>query len=227
MLNIRPVAHGLQDLILGTATRNFRDILARATETIVLTAPLLGLVGAVDIVGDLDMNNHRILNAVLETVESDDPTASLSASSTSITAGSSVVLSWSSTNGVSASINQGVGAVAPVAGGTRTVTPASTRTYTLTVVGAEGTNDATASVTITVIPEEGNPPTVDSFTATPDEITEGGSLVLAWTTTGATSVSIPGVGSNLASDGSATVSPTASRSYTITATNDDGSDSEQ
>ena len=179
--------------------------------------------GHIDVRDDVDFNNNRILNAVLETVESDDPTASLSASSTSITAGSSVVLSWSSANGVSASINQGVGAVAPVAGGTVSVTPASTRTYTLTVVGAEGTNNATASVTITVIPAESNPPTVDSFTATPNPITEGESTLLEWETTGATSVSIPGVGSNLAVDGSATVSPTASRDYILTATNDDGS----
>ena len=228
-LVLRPVAHGVNDLLLGRPFANFRDIFALATERFVVTAPAIALQGLIGITGDLNMNNNRILNAVLETVESDDPTATLAASSTSITAGSSVVLSWTSANGVSASINHGVGAVAPVAGGSVTVTPASTRTYTLTVTGADGTTPATASVTITVSSEpdpDPDPPTVDSFTATPSEIDEGDSLVLAWQTTGATSVSIPGVGSNLASDGSATVSPTSSRSYTITATNDDGSDTD-
>ena len=160
-----------------------------------------------------------------ETTPTMMPTANLSASSTSITPGSSVVLSWNSTNGVSASINQGIGSVG--LSGNRTVTPSSTRTYTLTVTGEAGTTPATDSVRITVIDTTLDPPTVDSFSASPSTIDEGDSSTLSWTTTGATSVSIDeGVGSNLAVDGNVSVSPTETTTYTITATNDDGTDTD-
>ena len=143
------------------------------------------------------------------------PSVVLTASSLSITPGSSVTLSWMSTNGVSASIDQGVGNVTPVAGGSVEVTPASSRTYQITVVGAEGTTPATASVTITVLTPDDDPPTIDSFTASPSSITLGATVALAWTTTDATSVEIRVfVGLSLEAtltsqslDGSTTVTP--------------------
>ena len=122
---------------------------------------------------------------------SNEPAVTLSASSTSITPGTTVTLSWNSTNGVSASISQGVGNVTPVAGGSVQVTPASTRTYEITVLGVAGTTPATDSVRITVLDEpDDDPPTIDSFSASPSTIDPGDSVTLTWATTDTTSVSI-------------------------------------
>jgi phospholipase C len=78
------------------------------------------------------------------------PTATLTASPTSITNGQTATLSWTTTNATSASIDNGIGAVNPVSGGSITVQPSKTTTYTLTATGPGGT--ATAQATITVQP---------------------------------------------------------------------------
>ena len=148
-------------------------------------------------------------------------TATLVADSTSVQSGSPVVLTWSSTNAKSASIDQGVGSVTPVAGST-TVNPTATTTYTITVTGADGSTE-TASVKITV---SSGAPSVGSFTADPTEITTAGSSsTLSWTTSNATSVSInQGVGSvTPVASGSVVVYPTDTTTYKITATNSEGS----
>ena len=65
-------------------------------------------------------------------------------------------------------------------------------------------------------------PVISSFTATPSTITSGSSSTLAWSVSGATSVSISqGVGAVTGS--STTVSPTSTTTYTLTATNSGGS----
>lgn len=96
--------------------------------------------------------------------------------------------------------------------GSTPVTPSTTTTYILTAKNAGG--EATASVTITVIPK----PTI-SFTANPTVTAKPGDPSrLTWTTTGATSVSISGVGS-VALNGSVDVNPQATTTYTLTASN--------
>jgi phospholipase C len=55
-----------------------------------------------------------------------------------------------------------------------------------------------------------------SITATPNVITAGQSITLAWQTTGATDISIQGLGT-VPADGSQQVMPTASTAYTLTA----------
>lgn len=75
------------------------------------------------------------------------PTASFSVSATSITSGQSVTLTWSTTNATTASIDQGIGAVATSS--TKVVSPTATTIYTLTATGAGGT--VTQSVTVTVL----------------------------------------------------------------------------
>ena len=75
------------------------------------------------------------------------PTATLTASPTSMAAGQTATLTWSSTNASSVTINQAIGSVA--ASGTRNVTPTATTTYTLTATNANGSANATATVTIT------------------------------------------------------------------------------
>jgi hypothetical protein len=59
--------------------------------------------------------------------------------------------------------------------------------------------------------------------ATPQNIDPGSSTKLCWQVTGATSIAIqPGVGSNLNANDCATVSPSATTTYTLTATNGTG-----
>jgi hypothetical protein len=66
------------------------------------------------------------------------------------------------------------------------------------------------------------PPVIVAFTATPSEITAGGSTTLMWNVTGATSTSIDqGIG-NVAVAGTKVVSPAAATTYTLTATNSAG-----
>ncbi|MDO8514576.1 MAG: peptidoglycan-binding protein, partial [bacterium] len=76
------------------------------------------------------------------------PICSLTASPSSITAGQSSTLTWSTTNASSASINQSVGTV--TTSGSRAVSPSATTQYTLTATGAGGT--ATCAETVTVAP---------------------------------------------------------------------------
>ena len=61
------------------------------------------------------------------------------------------------------------------------------------------------------------------FVVTPTTIDPGSSAKLCWQVTGATSISVqPGVGSNLNANDCATVSPSATTTYTLTATNATG-----
>ena len=139
------------------------------------------------------------------------------ASPLSIAPGGSSTLSWATAGGATASIS-GVGNV-PLNGST-TVTPAQTTTYTLTVTSSDG-KSVTAPVTVTVAP--GSVPQIVVFVATPQTIDPGQSTKLCWQVTGATSIKIdPGVGSNLNANDCATVSPSQTTTYTLTATNATG-----
>ena len=81
-------------------------------------------------------------------------------------------------------------------GGTLTVTPAATTTYTATATGAAGTTPATATATVTVTAAT-TPPTV-TVVANPTTIVAGTSSTLTIVATNATSVTVAG------SDGTAT-----------------------
>ncbi len=72
---------------------------------------------------------------------------SITAEPSSIERGKSATLKWSSTNAVSASINQGIGAVA--VSGSREVFPTRTTEYAIAVKNEDG-KEATASATVTV-----------------------------------------------------------------------------
>lgn len=72
---------------------------------------------------------------------------SFSAAPPVIVKGASSVLSWTSTNGTSASLDNGIGAVAT--SGTHTVSPTVTTTYTLTATNADGSANSSTTVTVT------------------------------------------------------------------------------
>lgn len=77
------------------------------------------------------------------------PTSTLSAIPASIVEGTSTTLNWTSTNATAATINNGVGGVTPVPGGSVSVSPLVTTTYTLTVTGAGGQHTSQTTVTVT------------------------------------------------------------------------------
>jgi hypothetical protein len=139
---------------------------------------------------------------------------SFTATPATIHTGESSTLSWNVTNATSLTIDNGVGAVT---GTSKSVSPTQTTTYTLTATNTAGSRTATATVTIQLVP-----PVVTSFTATPASIMEGGTSTLAWTVTGATTITIDqGIGA-VAATGTTDVTPGATTTYTLTATNADG-----
>ena len=135
----------------------------------------------------------------------------------SIQDGESATLEWATTNATSASINQGIGAV--TVDGTEPVSPTQTTTYTLTAVGSGGTT-VTRSLTIMVV--DCSLPTINSFTADDSSIESGESTTIRWSTTDAASASInQGIGA-VPVTGTRSVSPTATTTYRLTATNSCG-----
>ena len=138
------------------------------------------------------------------------------ASPTNLTGGESSTLSWT-TQGASQVSISGIGTVD--ANGNRTVSPSATTTYTLTAQSSDG-RQVTAQVVITV--SAGNAPRVISFSANPVNIQPGGSSQLCWNVEGADSVDISGLGSGLKANDCATVSPSQSTTYTVTARNAGG-----
>lgn len=135
-----------------------------------------------------------------------------------ITVGESATISYQTQNATSVSVNQGVGAVA--ANGSFPVSPKTTTTYTITANGAGGTTD-TCSVAVTV--SLGQVPRIINFSAVPATINAGDKSTLVWDVENATSVTItPGLGS-VSLNGSQVVTPAATTTYTLTATNAAGS----
>ncbi len=127
-----------------------------------------------------------------------------------INAGGTATLTWSVAGASSVFIDQGVG-VLPAAG-SQVVSPTVTTAYTLSASGAFGA----ASRTVVVIV---NPtPIAINFNVNPPTLVSGGSAALIWDVEGATSASIDqGIG-NVPPSGNQLVSPTATTTYTLTAT---------
>ena len=157
------------------------------------------------------------------------PTASLSADPEELfNSGDAVTLTWSTTRATSASIDEGVGSVTPVADGSTTVYPDTTTTYTLTATGPGGSSTDTA----TVYTVDFQRSLTATLTADSTSITVGDSTTLRWTTEGADSASLSqDVGANIGAvaetelaAGSRSVSPTETTKYTITATKGEGDD---
>jgi Skp family chaperone for outer membrane proteins len=132
----------------------------------------------------------------------------------SIVAGRSSTLVWTTQNADTVSI-AGLGALA--LNGSTSVSPTETTTYTMTATNKAGST--TATVTVTVNPTR--PPNIVSFVATPSQITAGGVSTLTWQVEHATSVTISSLGT-VGSAGSQGVTPSATTTYTLTATNAGG-----
>ena len=98
----------------------------------------------------LTATNGAVTSTSQVTVEVDTSLAvTLTATPQSVPAGGSTTLQWTSTNAVSLSIDNGIGAVTPPSGQT-SVPVNQTTTYTITATDATGGTN-TASVTVTVV----------------------------------------------------------------------------
>ena len=75
------------------------------------------------------------------------PTVTLNATPAIIRAGESATLNWSSTNATELNLAPGIGRVAPE--GSTAVSPASSTTYTINVMGPGGSAEASVRVTVT------------------------------------------------------------------------------
>src|SRR5450759_4912277 len=136
---------------------------------------------------------------------------SFTATPAQVTAGQASTLSWAVTGSPSLVISPGPGTVT---GTSVKTTPSTTTTYALTATNSFGS--VTAAVTVTVV--AGSPPTIGSFAATPAKVTPGQSSTLSWAVTGSPRLSVnPGVGA--VTGASVRVTPSATTSYTLTATN--------
>ncbi len=161
-------------------------------------------------------NNDATSTAQLTVTVADAPAVtSFTATPATITVGRQATLQWAATgDAITASIDQGVGTVSPATGGSTTVSPEATITYTLTVTDSNNVT-ATARATVNI-----DAPSTITFTADDTSITSGQSATLRWTATNAESAEIDqGVGAVApASGGSVQVSPTADTTYTLTVT---------
>ncbi|HVW82570.1 MAG TPA: LamG-like jellyroll fold domain-containing protein [Candidatus Paceibacterota bacterium] len=141
------------------------------------------------------------------------PTASLSANPSSIAAGQSSTLTWSSTGADSCS---GTGfSTGGAVSGSASVTPAQTTTYTVLCTGSNGSANAAATVTVS----QAAAPTV-TIAADPSQVSSGGSSKVSWSSTDANSCIASGDwNGSKATSGSQTFNGiTSPQTYTLTCT---------
>jgi phospholipase C len=149
------------------------------------------------------------------------------ANPTSVSAGQSTTLTWTTTNATSVSVTPSISltdesGVLPTSGSVST--PVTTTTiFSLTATGPAGTAGP-QTVTVTV-------PFVLTLTATPTTITTGQNSTLAWQVTGGTPTAlsiVDGSGNAVCNpcsptQGTATVTPAVTTTYTASATESNGS----
>ncbi len=150
------------------------------------------------------------------------PTVTITASPASIAAGGASTLMVVATNATAVTVtgsdssNNSLAAI----GGTLTVSPAGSTTYTATATGAGGNASATATVTVVAAPPPPPAATV-TLVANPTSVTAGGASTLTVVATNAQTVSVngsDGSGFNLPSTGGTqSVSPAKTTTYTVTA----------
>ncbi len=165
-------------------------------------------------------NTDRLSSTAAATVSTLAPTqaqiTAFTATPATVQPGASTTLSWTIKNATSATISPGVGSVNAQTGSV-SVSPTTTTTYTLTASNATGTVTQPVTVTVGVGTAQ-----IVRFAASPINIQAGQSSTLSWSTNGAGTVAItPGIGS-VAANGSTTVKPTQTTTYTLTATSPDG-----
>ena len=143
------------------------------------------------------------------------PTASISASPASLTAGQQAILTWTSTGSDSATLNGNPVATA----GSVTLSPTASVVETLVVTSSNG-QTATATASINVAAAKQSAPTA-TISASPSSVTAGQQTTVTWSSANATSATLNGA--SVAISGSTTLSPTASTVETLVVTGAGGS----
>lgn len=150
------------------------------------------------------------------------PDCTLTANPTTITRGQSSTLKWTSHRGTFWGISPDIGTIGP--NGERTVTPQSTITYTLLVVGPGGSITCPAQVVVKDPPVTNDGPTC-KFWANPTEIqrNQNQSSLLTWESTKGNRWEItPSLNMTISERGNKSVSPTQSITYKFRVTASDG-----
>jgi len=131
------------------------------------------------------------------------------ANPSNVRSGQSSTLTWQVDNAESVEIST-IGRV-DAKGGSVSVAPADTTVYRLTAKGANN-QELNETVTVTVEKPLGR---IITFTSSPMNISAGQSSTLSWQTEGAETVELSGTGP-VAANGSQSVSPTQTTTYTLT-----------
>lgn len=146
------------------------------------------------------------------------PTATLTTSATSIVSGQSATLTWSSARATAGCYGTNFDTAGAISGSV-SVTPPSTTTYTVTCDNATGSASASRTVTVTSSP----PAPTASLSASPSSITSGQSSTLTWSSTNATSCTGMNLNTGGATNGSASVTPGVTTSYSVSCSGAGGS----
>ena len=149
------------------------------------------------------------------------PTVSLTATPTSVTSGGSAMLNWNASNATGCTATGAWGGSKATTGSQSTGTLTANNTYTLTCNGAGGSASAAAAVTVTTPPPA---PTV-SLSANPSTVASGGTSLLTWKSSNATSCNGTGAWSGTkTTSGSQSVGPiSANATFGLTCTGAGGS----
>ncbi len=157
---------------------------------------------------------------------SPEPTVDISANPQGIVAGGTSLLSWNSENATTCTASNAWTGTKPL-DGTETVSPTATSTYAIECVGPGGV--AQDSVTITVSPAPQDVPDV-TFSANPLQVTPGAgsaTSTLTWTTVNADfCAASDGWSGTKGVNGSETVQPNATTTYTLACGNESGTTTE-
>ena len=131
--------------------------------------------------------------------------------------GESATLNYAAINATSVSIDNGIGNVGNTSGSV-VVSPTTGTNYTVTATGPSGSTSCTIAVSVT----PGQVPRIVRFSAIPTTINSGQTSTLLWLVENAATVSITTLG-NVSMNGTQDVSPAATTTYILTATNPTGS----
>lgn len=144
------------------------------------------------------------------------PVCTLSASASSVLPGSSVTLTWTTSNVASGSINNGIGNATPIASGSRSTVVTGDTTYTLTALGTNG-QTVTCSAPVTVTTTNPHVPAC-TLTASATSVVPGSAVTLSWTSQNLLSAVLnQGIGAlSPLSSGSKTVTVNADTTYVMT-----------
>jgi outer membrane protein OmpA-like peptidoglycan-associated protein len=127
--------------------------------------------------------------------------------------GQSVTLTWQVNNATKISI-EGIGDVQSA--GSKKLKPSENMVFTLTAVGAGGTQTATTDVEVV-----SGPRPIVLFSAAPESVQIGHPVTLNWQVTNATKVSIEGIG-DVPLKGTKQVKPTENKTFALTAVGEGG-----